>query len=209
MYQQRYKANKHRIDVGKEPSIVKVFEYTANKLQELYEESQAVARKDDQTWNKPDPYQNARPATIEQERKYLESNFQKIDLSTFNKPKTGLVPPPFKYLGPGNTLNVGPAYNSIDEDAKVHDIQYSQATREEHIFDSDKEFLKKAGDHFIEGISGKGTISDTIGSVVGLTGIGVKNSIEKHTGVIYPSNLSGKQWHLHQNDQNILIMEIN
>lgn len=107
--------------------------------------------------------------------------------------KSGLVPPPFKYLGPGNSLNRGPAYNQIDADAEIHDLEYQKGEFQEEIAESDRRFLQKAGDHIIEGISGKGSVSDTIGSIAGGIGIGIKHIAEKVSGkTYYPSNLTGK-----------------
>lgn len=108
----------------------------------------------------------------------------------------GYVIPPFKYLGPGNSLNRGKPYNNIDADAQQHDNQYDKATNQKEIFDSDQEFLSQAGDHIIEGAAGKGSISDSIGAIAGGIGIGAKHLLESAKNkVIYPSNLSGKQWH--------------
>lgn len=111
----------------------------------------------------------------------------KLDIETLEK--QGFVPPPYKYLGPGNTLNRGEPYNNIDSDAKIHDIQYSSANTKEDVFKSDKEFLQKSGDHIIEGISGQGSYSDTIGAIIGGTGIGIKHSVEKLTNNIHYPNL--------------------
>jgi hypothetical protein len=108
--------------------------------------------------------------------------------------QAGFVPLPYKYLGPGNSLNRGPAYNQIDSDAKAHDIEYYQIEKgefSETIEASDKRFLQKAGDHIIEGISGKGSISDTIGAIAGGLGIGSKYLIEKAVGKNYYPSLSG------------------
>ena len=99
----------------------------------------------------------------------------------------GLNPPPFKYLGPGNSLNKGKPYNQIDADAKEHDIAYANAKENESIHQADDKFIKKASDHLIEGLSGKGSVSDTVGAIVGGLGIGAKRLIESKSGVIYPS----------------------
>lgn len=101
----------------------------------------------------------------------------------------GYVVPPFKYLGPGNSLDRGKPYNNIDEDARQHDNEYYSAKSDKDIYNSDTSFISKASDHLIEGISGKGSISDTIGAAIGGIGIGVKHVIEKNTGVLYPSKL--------------------
>lgn len=103
----------------------------------------------------------------------------------------GLNPPPFKYLGPGNSLNKGKPYNNIDADAKTHDITYAKAKNPEEIRKADDTFLQKASDHISEGLAGKGSISDTVGSIVGGLGIGAKRLIENKTGILYPK-LSGK-----------------
>lgn len=126
----------------------------------------------------------------------LEHQHQDSDFIGLDNQHSGFVPPPFKYLGPGNSLNRGPAYNYIDDDARSHDIEYSKAYSQQDIYNSDKRFITKAFDHIAEGISGKGKLSDTIGSIAGAVGIGSKHLIEKATGnIIYPS-ISGKLWHL-------------
>lgn len=107
----------------------------------------------------------------------------------------GYVIPGFNYLGPGNSLNRGNPVNDIDADAQIHDNQYNQAKTSEHVKAADREFTQKAIDHFIEGIGGAGNIGNTFGGAIGGIGIGIKNLIEKKTGVLYPSNLSGKLWH--------------
>ena len=96
-------------------------------------------------------------------------------------------------MGPGNSLNRGKPYNNIDSDAKIHDIQYSNAKTKEDIHQSDKEFLQKSGDHIIEGISGQSSYSDTIGAVLGGSGIGAKHLYDQLTGSISYPNL-GKLW---------------
>lgn len=109
-----------------------------------------------------------------------------------DKDEAGFNPPPFKYLGPGNSLNRGPAYNLVDESAREHDIAYSQAKSEEDIYKADKSFISKSGNYIAEGISGKGSVSDTIGAVLGGVGIGSKHLLEKSINkVLYPT-ISGK-----------------
>lgn len=105
--------------------------------------------------------------------------------------RRGYVLPGFRYLGPGNSLNRGEPTNQIDADAQKHDNQYNQASTSQHIKTADTEFTHKAIDHVIEGISGKGSISNTIGGIVGSIGIGAKNLLESKTGILYP-NISGK-----------------
>jgi hypothetical protein len=161
-----------------------------------------------QTVREHHPEHNSEPtAIIPLEEQGRDADFVPLE-NQAESSERGFVPPPFKYLGPGNSLNRGPPYNKVDEDARQHDIQYSQATNKEHIFESDRQFLNKAYKHITDGISGKGTISDTIGGVIGYGGIGVKHLAEKIRGdTIYPS-FSGKKWHLHlkKNLKNIKIM---
>lgn len=138
----------------------------------------------------------------------LEHQHQDADFISQENQHSGFVPPPFKYLGPGNSLNRGQPYNYIDDDARTHDIEYNQAKTIEDVYKSDQKFISAAGDHFIEGLSGKGSISDTIGAAIGGIGIGAKHLFEKSTGtIVYPS-ISGKQWHLLPGDSSNSIIEI-
>lgn len=100
--------------------------------------------------------------------------------------KQGLVPPPFKYLGPGNSLNRGEPYNEVDADAKEHDEAYNRYEVSSDIENADRDFIHKTADHFIEGIEGKGSLSNTVGAFLGGTGIGAKHLTEKLTGQLYP-----------------------
>lgn len=105
----------------------------------------------------------------------------------------GLVLPGYNYLGPGNSLNRGAPTNQIDADAQIHDHQYNESSSSQHVQTADREFTNKAVDHIIEGISGKGSIGDTIGGIVGGIGIGGKRLVESLAGkTLYPSNISGK-----------------
>jgi hypothetical protein len=124
----------------------------------------------------------------------LEQQGQTTDIVPLEKQHRGLVPPPFKYLGPGNSLNQGTAYNQIDEDAQIHDTEYSVAKTEAEVQASDRKFISGAVDHIAEGLTGKGTIGDSLGGALGAVGIGGKHLLEKATGQLYPS-FSGKQWH--------------
>nr|QVW56792.1 MAG: structural protein VP1 [Phylloscopus inornatus ambidensovirus] len=122
----------------------------------------------------------------------LENEKEAVQIVPLEAQHSGFVPPPFKYLGPGNSLDSGIPYNDIDADAKIHDTQYSVAETKEDVYKSDSEFLTRSGDHIIEGISGKGSISDTIGAALGGIGIGAKHLLEKATGSIQYPNISGK-----------------
>lgn len=115
----------------------------------------------------------------------LDPNF---DLVTLSDQQRGFVIPPWDYLGPGNGVNRGFGFDLVDRDARRHDYRYLV---EKNVEEADKEFIKYASDHFIEGLQGKASISDSIGGALGTVGIGVKHIIEKATGQIYPS-ISGK-----------------
>ena len=119
----------------------------------------------------------------------LEHQHGEINTVPLENQHTDLTIPPYKYLGPGNSLNKGTPYNEIDADAKEHDIAYSTATHENDVFKSDKEFLQKASDHLVEGINLNESPSNVIGAALGLTGIGTKHAVEKQTGVQYPRNM--------------------
>lgn len=105
--------------------------------------------------------------------------------------RRGLTVPGYKYLGPGNSLNRGVPNNNIDEDAREHDEAYSKAKTSEEVSQADKTFLSKAGDHLVNAINQKESLSNTVGAAIGAAGIGLKSAVEKHTGVIYPSIVSG------------------
>nr|QVW56780.1 MAG: VP1 [Turdus naumanni parvoviridae sp.] len=109
--------------------------------------------------------------------------------------RQGFALPGTKYTGPGNSLNRGPGVNQADEDAKKHDKEYHTAKSHKDIQKSDISLLQRAGDHFIEGISGKGTLGDTILSAAQGIGIGGKYLAEKAVGPIYPSKFAGKKCH--------------
>jgi len=130
-------------------------------------------------------------AAYQQARQYyagINQPFPEDDpLTHEEEQKRGLVIPPFKYLGPGNSLNRGNPYNNIDSDAKEHDEAYNSAKTVEDIQRADTNFINKSIDHTIEGIAGKGDIGDTIGGIIGSIGIGSKKIIEKATGNLYPS----------------------
>lgn len=179
-----------KISRGREPIIQKVIEYGINNVRGDYERAVERDKKDKDIHDYVNAYKNTH--SIDTRNKVLNKVHQPSEHIEQKPDKAGLVPPPFKYLGPGNSLNRGPAYNQIDADAKKHDTDYNFATNQKDIHKADRDFISKAGDHIIEGISGKGSISDTIGAIAGGIGIGVKHLTESKTGVIYPSNLSGK-----------------
>ena len=177
-----YNKVKENIDKGPEPIIQKLPEYLLNTLR--YGSAGEVE-------------ENKRRENLQQLKqtidvaKTTEWNNQKYYAQGINalKEQTGFVPSPFKYLGPGNSLNRGIPYNDIDADAEEHDHAYNTAKIQDDIHNSDIKLLGKASDHFIEGISGRGSISDTIGGALAGIGIGAKYHTEKRIGVQYPKHL--------------------
>lgn len=133
---------------------------------------------------------NTEPVTILGAHKQSEHIEQEPD-------RQGLALPGTRYTGPGNSLNRGAGINEADDDAKTHDEEYSVARSHKDIQKSDINLLSKAGDHIAEGISGKGTLGNTILSAVQGIGIGGKYIAEKAVGPIYPSSFSGKRCHHH------------
>lgn len=99
--------------------------------------------------------------------------------------------PGYNYLGPGNILNKGPPLNDIDADAQQHDIAYDKAQTSKEVSKADEIFVNQAKDHIVESINLNDKPLNTIGSIVGAVGIGTKQAVEKHTGIIYPSIVSG------------------
>lgn len=122
----------------------------------------------------------------------LEDQHEDVDILPIEQQniegeKAGWVPAPYKYAGPGNSLNRGPAYDLVDESARQHDIAYDKAKSPEDIHKADKQFITEAGNYVAEGISGKGSISQTLGGIITGAGIGIKHLTEKATGkIIYP-----------------------
>lgn len=143
---------------------------------------------------KPDNYVQSSKKTYDFREDFVPLEHQHTDSDFIAIPDqhSGLVPPPFKYLGPGNSLDRGQPYNLVDQDAYEHDLQYSKNTNSNNIQNADKDFIKKTSDHIVEGLQGKGSISDFIGGVAGHIGIGVKHNLEKHIGQLYPNSFSGK-----------------
>jgi hypothetical protein len=114
---------------------------------------------------------------------YAYANSQKV----LDTERRGLTVPGYKYLGPGNSLNRGQPTNQIDEDAKEHDEAYDKAKTNQEVSEADNKFVNKALDHLVNAINFKETPGNTIGAAVGAVGIGIKQAVEKHTGIIYPS----------------------
>lgn len=170
-----YNKNKERIDKGSEPALVKLAEYALNTLN----------------------YGGESEVETNERREALEKLKQDYDVAQsteWNNPKyyadkSGFVPPPFKYLGPGNSLDRGTPYNDIDADAKEHDHAYDTAKTQDEVRASDIKLLSQSSDHIVEGISGSGSISNTVGAALAGIGIGGKYLTEKAIGVQYPKSL--------------------
>ena len=107
----------------------------------------------------------------------------------------GAVLPGTEYVGPGNPIRIGPARHETDQIARDHDLQYEEViarARKNHW--SEQQFAreidrldKEARDRFWRVYSTQGSWQSLVGSL----GLGIKNKVEQHTGVIYPS-FSGK-----------------
>lgn len=128
--------------------------------------------------------------------KWVDEKNKYIEFMQNRFKNNGLTLPGSNYIGPGNSLPNGPPLHGPDIDAETHDKEYNIAKSHQEIQESDIKLLSNAGDHIAEGISGKGSISDSIYSTITGIGIGGKYLTEKLTGPIYPHNFSGKQWHI-------------
>lgn len=121
------------------------------------------------------------------------------EIQAFNKDtdKSGYTLPFKKYVGPGNSVNLGEPNDKVDAVAQKHDLQYfdaqyrydtgeiSKAEAERQIAKSDKvaiaEFASEGG----------------VSGYIGAGGLTVKHLVEKVTGQIYPNfsdnnSISGK-----------------
>lgn len=195
---QNHRRVQTNINQGNESALQKVLEYGINNIRSEYERAQEIDNEQKRTEDYVTTFHNTHKNLPE--IRILNSKKQSTLIKEGDDPKfyahpeeisdfNGLVPKPFKYLGPGNSLDRGIPYNDIDEDAKEHDIAYDSAKTQEEIQRSDIHLLRKASDHIIEGISGRGSISDTIGGTLAGLGIGAKKLVEDKVGVKYPPNL--------------------
>lgn len=157
-------------------------QYIRNRNKPNFDISEQSQVAQETGWNDPSYYKDS----------------SKVGVQTWYPDKQGLALPGTKYTGPGNSLNRGPGINESDDDAHIHDTEYHTARSHQDIQKADINLLSRAGDHIIEGISGEGTLGNTILSAVQAAGIGTKYGLEKATGPIYPSKFAGKPWH-HQN----------
>lgn len=182
---EKHRRVQNRIADSRAPIIQKVIEFGVNNIQSDYELNKELDKQEIDKENYINRFKNT----------------HSIDERSQTIKKSGYTVPGFKYLGPGNTLNLGKPVNEIDEDAKEHDIAYNEAISYKEIEDADTKFISKAGDHIAEGIAGRGSIKNSIGGTLGAVGISIKKAVENKFGPIYPS-FSGKQCHL----QNIALL---
>ena len=105
----------------------------------------------------------------------------------------GLVPPGYKYLGPGNSLDQGEPTNPSDAAAKEHDVNYTnliEYAKQHEISQRDftervHQFDQSAIDEFERDWKETGNWH----SFVGKYGLKAKQAVEKLYGeAIYPRN---------------------
>lgn len=113
--------------------------------------------------------------------------------------ETGYTLPGYKYLGPGNDLDLGEPTNELDKLAQEHDISYNEIEQEfqedinkgveesiakqraiQKVKTADETFLKKVYQYNPE------TKYDSIARTTALAGIGTKYLGERVLGQIYP-----------------------
>ena len=97
-----------------------------------------------------------------------------------------LLYPNHRYLGPGNPIDNGTPVDNADRIAQVHDIEYNSARTKEDIFESDTRAIQSFKSDFLA--------KPNLPSLVGLVGLGVKNTVEQSllNTTIYPNNLPGR-----------------
>lgn len=115
---------------------------------------------------------------------------------------TGYTLPTDKYIGPGNSVNLGTPNSSADKTAQQHDLEYFDANWQFHYGHADKAaFEKLISDSDRKAIRAFNT-SGTFANTVGKDGLTIKHWVEKLTGQIYPStgmpiNYNNVPNHLH------------
>nr|AQN78646.1 putative protein 1 [Viltain virus] len=144
---------------------------------------------------------------IEQHKQHLE-NQKGIDYTETETPEevndvetiekqvqSGLTLPFSNNIGPGNTPQVPKTI--ADSIALDHDLAYGKAHHPNDVFSADDAFLNQQKTNFLF----NGNPIEKVQSAIGYAGIKLKNTFEKHAGVKYPSNLSGKQWPRHSDSR--------
>lgn len=91
----------------------------------------------------------------------------------------------YPHMGPGNKIQ-GNAVNAIDQIARDHDIDYSNAKSKTNIYDADKQFINTMANAETK------TWGDTAVKHLSKTGIYLKNTLEEKIldKVIYPSSIN-------------------
>lgn len=84
--------------------------------------------------------------------------------------------PGHNYMGPGNPLENGQPTTHADNIARDHDYAYAHTWTEDHIKQADDRAKNQFLEHPTE-----------VSSLVGYTGIALKNLVEKFTGTLYPN----------------------
>lgn len=105
-----------------------------------------------------------------------------------------LTLPFHKYTGPGNPLDSGDPVNEQDANSRIHDHAYNNAYSEAEIVEADEHYIEDTKNTLANVLSGKASIGNLPAVIAGGIGIGAKKAIESQTGVLYPSNVSGKKW---------------
>lgn len=109
----------------------------------------------------------------------------------------GAVLPGTDYVGPGNDIKIDAARSGSDQVAKDHDIGYDHILAKARAGSlSEEEFYKnvqRLDDEAIRKFAENFRTSGEWQSFVGRYGLGLKQQIERVTGVLYPS-FPGKIW---------------
>lgn len=85
----------------------------------------------------------------------------------------------YPHMGPGNEI-YPVAFNEIDEIARIHDTDYSNAKTVYDVQHADDEFIRKMSAVKPEDVGA------WVGKQVGLGGISIKYMVERKLGLIYP-----------------------
>lgn len=125
-------------------------------------------------WNKETKKQFPRHWKIVREERDNQGTDK--NTSATARPKTGLVLPFSRNIGPGNTVQE--AKTGADKVAQGHDLHYKYAKSNEEIFDADREAV---GEFIKEATNSKDPISQ-VQAVIGAVGLQVKTTVEKVIG---------------------------
>lgn len=160
-----------------------------------------VQRKIDKFKNEPDKIKKALNAMREHIQKNAETVTSVVPLENQGA-SADIVPmgnsqltlPFHKYTGPGNPLSSGDPVNEQDANSRIHDYAYNSAKTEAEIVEADEHYIEDTKITLANVLSGKASIGNLPAVIAGGIGISAKKAIESQTGVIYPTNVSGKRW---------------